>query len=271
MPRNTFLFFGVGTVACLAIACSSPADTGGGTGGAGAMSGMGAAGGMVATGGAGGSSGSGGNAAAVLDCPGLFDCATQCAENDDPCQDGCYNAGSSSAQVAADALVACIVQFNCADEACILTNCEAALIECAMPTGGSQPPPGGPPPAGNVPADLVGQWAEGGPSSPSYSLVFGQDGSLARLRDVTIGVCQSTAEETGLAEADGSAMTLTFTSAHFVNCGKAQDVNDPYQEQYTYFIEAVPADEFNPLGLRLQLQQVNCGAACQSQTVAKIQ
>ncbi|MCC6663175.1 MAG: hypothetical protein IT375_05480 [Polyangiaceae bacterium] len=257
-----------GSLAFLAGGCSSsPSNGAAGSGGSTNSGGTGAGN----SGGAGGSSGAGGGTAHALDCPGIFGCASKCADNDTPCEDACYAAGSSPAKVAVDAIVACVQEFACADEACITTHCEAMLIECVKPSGASRPPPGGPPTSGSVPAELLGQWAEGAPKFPSYTLVFGQAGALTRLREATVGVCQSKGTETGLAEANASTMKLTFTESHFVNCGTAQDSTEPYQEEYSYVLGSVPVDEWSPLGIKLEIQQINCPGYCESKSLAKIQ
>lgn len=112
---------------------------------------------------------------------------------------------------------------------------------------------------------------EGARRMRSIAPASGQAGALTRLREATVGVCQSKGTETGLAEANASTMKLTFTESHFVNCGTAQDSTEPYQEEYSYVIGSVPVDEWSPLGIKLEIQQINCPGYCESKSLAKIQ
>jgi len=86
---------------------------------------------------AGGADGGG----AALDCPGIFDCASLCADGDDPCVNACIARGSADANARATDVVTCALAYGCTDETCLGASCASELAACA----GTTPADGGVP------------------------------------------------------------------------------------------------------------------------------
>lgn len=64
-----------------------------------------------------------------MTCSALWSCATDCGE-DDACTAECAFESTKLAQEQANELVMCIESNSCADEACILENCESEWFSC---------------------------------------------------------------------------------------------------------------------------------------------
>jgi hypothetical protein len=183
-----------------------------------------------------------------LSCSGILTCVSKCADNDATCTNICVTSGSPEGQNAVNDIVTCVQQNGCMDATCYQSNCSAQLEACVTSahTGG-QPLNGGAP-SGDIPADLVGKW---GGLTDDYQ--FNADGSCLRSSDVG-GTCETKALETCTAVAQGTTLSLYFTSGTFSLCGKTS--TDPYMprtELYTYDVNATT----------LHLYQQNCtGSFC---------
>lgn len=75
-----------------------------------------------------GTGGTGGNTGEGDTCYQIFECAMSC--NDDACVQDCYGAGSATGQEEFDALVSCIIEYQCQDTACLEENCSAEWGAC---------------------------------------------------------------------------------------------------------------------------------------------
>jgi hypothetical protein len=71
------------------------------------------------------------DASSELDCPGVFDCVTLCADGDDPCVEACVGRGSAPAVALVNDVLACAQRNACTDEACLSMRCGPELLACA--------------------------------------------------------------------------------------------------------------------------------------------
>jgi hypothetical protein len=189
--------------------------------------------------------------AAELSCSGIFDCAAACSEEDTACVDACVAAGSDAAVEAVSGIVTCYDDSGCGDdEACFGAACEAELVACAATSashGGEELP--AEVPAGNVPAELVGQWR-----SPEESYLFREDGTVSRDLHINASVCGADALEHGVAVADGETLTIYFLEGEISTCG-SDEPYQPYTEVFGYY--------FRSEGVVLVLTGGNCTANCE--------
>lgn len=124
---------------CLVTLACSPSG-GGGTGGGTPFP---TAGGFTNTGGGtamGGGSAGGSTSSGTQSCPWLVTCATNCAQTDQACLNGCGAQATSAAVAQYNALVECTNTNNCQDDACVQQNCATPLSACVGSTamdGGS--------------------------------------------------------------------------------------------------------------------------------------
>ncbi|MFO0596776.1 MAG: hypothetical protein U0228_15795 [Myxococcaceae bacterium] len=114
----------------LGVACSGPTSSG--TGGGGGSSGGGTGGGTGGGSTTGGGSATGGGTG---DCLFLVNCASQCADTDQPCRDACGTQSTTLAITQYNALMDCSNGHACADTACVNQYCSAELTACRGSSG----------------------------------------------------------------------------------------------------------------------------------------
>lgn len=74
-----------------------------------------------------------------LTCTGIFDCFNGCADDDQPCVQSCTNQGSEQARRQVDAIAMCMQNNQCADNACVESECAPELEACGFgQDGGTQ-------------------------------------------------------------------------------------------------------------------------------------
>jgi hypothetical protein len=193
--------------------------------------------------------GAGTAAGGALNCVGILDCASSCADADTACADQCLARAKPTGKDAVVALSTCNTQNACADSACLQAKCASELQACLQSDTGGQPLPDGTAPAtGSVPAELVGQWYSFG-----VLYEFLADGSASRSSNVSTGGCNSTSLEKGTAVVSGTTLTIYFTSGIFKLCGGSS--HDPYKptvEPFTYRVET------SSVGVVLRLAKQDC-------------
>lgn len=195
-----------------------------------------------------GTSGGGTASGSALTCTGILECASKCADGDQPCEDACVAKGSPDAKAAVEDIVTCSTQNSCADEACFKANCSKELAACVKPPTG-QPLTGELPP-GNVPSDLVGQWYSFGELWD-----FKADGSVIHGANVKTSGCNTSSNESGTAVASGEALSVYFKSGGVSLCGGSQ--MDPYAPNVTEFTYKI-SEGVNGPGSKLSLTDKTC-------------
>ncbi len=207
----------ISAAATLFVAGCSPSknDNNPGVGGSGGSGGV-----PVGTGGSagsgGGTGGSGGAATLYPTCMDILSCIADCPDADANCPDVCFGAGAQEGQSQLVVLLTCMDQKQCADVACIETQCAPELTTClnSSTTGGGTPNPGGTVPAGAIPPELVGYWVSPGSSDVS-DFTFFADGSAihTKYKESSVGSCSMSVNsewKTGSVLAAGDQLTVTL-------------------------------------------------------------
>jgi len=121
-----------------------------------------------------------GTVPARLSCLGVLQCAGACPdESVDACVQTCLEQTGESSVPVTTTFVQCIADKECADSACIQTNCKSQLSDCVADDGSvaaQGEPPSDPNPTGSMPSELVGLWSQVGLSS-GMSYEFSADGT----------------------------------------------------------------------------------------------
>jgi hypothetical protein len=189
---------GTTTLACTVAPANGTTNDANGGNGAGANNGNGTQPGAQAQG---------------VTCAAVADCASNCAENDQACEDACIAKGSPEARKLVSALTSCFQTNNCQDAACVQSKCSAEVQACVTQkaaASSSTSPSAGNTPKGNVPAELVGTWTHTSRLGNS-SYTFNADGTLVRaMRVETNYGCPTITEyaSTGTVVFDGPNLTV---------------------------------------------------------------
>jgi hypothetical protein len=181
----------------------------------------------------------GSSAAPALACGAIVDCIDACGDTDQACADACVAKGSPDGQAKVTSLAQCIDEAGCKDVDCVTSSCSPEVTAClgASGGGGAPIPSGGAPATGSIPADLQGEWMTG-----SLLYNFKPDGTVDRVNSVNTAGCQSSSIESGVAVANGDALSIYFTTGKFKICGSPS--TDPYhakQEDFTWSFESSSA------------------------------
>jgi len=187
----------------------------------------------------------------ALTCGGIFDCAAACEAAGAPCEEACLAKGSASARTAATGLVSCADANTCTDSACLQESCAKEITACVQPTNSGAKPLEGSVPAGNVPAELVAVW-----KGTEESLELRADGTVGRALRIRAATCSYEGLENGVAVADGTTLTLYFTSGSFKDCGgPSTEPYKPTTESFTYTLTTSSAGT-----VKLVLEKQGCAA-----------
>lgn len=184
----------------------------------------------------------------ALTCSAIIDCGSKCADNDEACANACVAKGSPVARDAVNAIVTCGTDNACQDSACYETKCPKQLETCIASGAAPGAPISGAAPTGNVPADLVGRW-----HSYDDFYEFMADGTVARLTSGKVGGCKTSRLEKGTAVAQGSSLTVYFTSSVYTVCDKpGSSAYTPNSVGFTFTVG--PSN----VGIKLVLTETNC-------------
>jgi hypothetical protein len=188
--------------------------------------------------------------ATTLGCTAVVECAGKCGEGDQTCQDSCLAKGSAAAKVAAGDLSDCGQKNSCSEPACVTENCQTEVTACQN-TKGEEVKPDGPATPGTVPADLVGIWR-----SLTDRMEFRTDATVTRIVKLQDSTCKTDVLEHGTVVADGSNVTISWTSGTITICNQT----DPYQPRTEAFTYSIATDDpANPI---LTLVKVACTDNC---------
>jgi hypothetical protein len=185
----------------------------------------------------------------ALTCSGILDCAGKCAD-DKTCEDACLAQGSPAAQESVNGLVACAEKNSCQDSACFQENCGSELQACVASSSATGETLTGSAPTGNVPADLVGRWI-----GDDNVFEFSADGTVTFYTEVKTGSCKTTSLEKGTAVAEGTNLTLYFTSRVYKVCDTPG--TQPYTAKSVPYVFRVDPATATLMPI-LHLKEVNC-------------